>query len=254
MKTFFNILQTIIGIIDKKYPDEPFEFIYDNISIKENYYINYLINTIYFKIKESKISNASAKFISLNSILENIFCENELKERIFNIFSISQNHYFSFLRFAHLYKMKKNSYVVTNDLMMSPLDPNHKLTFVLVENKSNFLFNINEIIQIIETAIGNSPDFFSEPISPVNPYNNQIFTNATLYNIYFHMKKINRVIPLLFHCFFIENFDKSKFSDNHQSIIREQAINKYVFNSPYNVLYPKIIKMLQKNHHTKKLF
>ena len=113
----------------------------------------------------------------------------EDKENIITIFSNAQKHYHAFSRFAYIYKLKKYPCIVTDDLSLNPLNPNHKNTFTLVENKSKYLFSLNDLISIIETAIGNSPNFFSEPLSPVNPYNKQIFTNSTLYNIYFKMKE-----------------------------------------------------------------
>lgn len=261
MKTFFNILQSLIGITNKSYPDEPFniqENIEDSIYFKDKGHLKTFINTIFYKIKQCNkenifSKNAFGKFSSLNSILENTFYQKELKELIFDFFQKTQKHYFAFTRLAHIYRLKKNKYVVTNDLMMNPLDPNHKLTFVLVQNKSIFLFNINEIINIIETAIGHAPHFFCEPLSPLNPYNNQEFTISSLYNIYFQMKNIGRVIPLLFHLFFLENFNKNSFLEQYEPNIREYAIKKYVFNSPHTELYPSVISMLRNNEYTKKL-
>jgi hypothetical protein len=261
MKTFFNILQTLSCISNKKYPDDPFvinENSYNCIYTCEKGHIICLMNTIFYKAKACKkqntfSKNAHAKFESLNFILENTFYENELKEHIFDIFTRTQKYYYAFTRLAHIYRLKKHQYVVTDDLMMNQLVPNDKLTFILVENKSNFLFNINEIINIIETAIGHAPDFFSEPLHPLNPYNNQEFTKATLYNIYFQMKNIGRVMPLLFHCFFLENFDKDNFTEQHEPLIREQSIKKYIFNSPYTILYSSVISMLNNNQYTKKL-
>ena len=261
MRTFFNILQTLINIKNKRYPDDPFtilESLNDYIYIGEKNHIMGLMNSIYYKEKEckkeSKFSkNAFAKFFSLNSILENTFYEKQLKETIFDIFTKTQKYYFAFTRLAYIYKIKKYPYVVTDDLIMNKLDPNHKLTFILVENKSNFLFNINEIINIIQTAIGHSPDFFCQPLSPLNPYNNQPLSNATLYNIYFQMKQLRRVIPLLFHCFFLENFDKNKFIEHYEPNIREFAIKKYIFNSPHTILYSSVISMLKNNQYTNKL-
>jgi len=252
MKTFFNILQTISKIKTKHYPDEPFTILNNN---KDNQHIIYLINNIFYKSKECKKTtkfskNAFAKFTYLNDIFENSFYINEFKETIFDTFSKAQKHYYAFSRLAHIYKIKRHKYVVSDDLMMNKLDPNNKLTFILVEDKYNYLFNINELITIIETAIGNSNDFFSEPLIPLNPYNNREITISTLYNIYFQMKNNQRVIPLLFHCFFLENFNKELFSERHEPIIRENSIKKYIFNSPYTVLYRSVIYMLKSNKYT----
>jgi hypothetical protein len=251
MKTFFNILQTIVNIETKHYPDEPFTI----KNFCDNQYIIYFINNIFYKAKECNKNtqfskNAFAKFTSLNDILENSFYTYEFKENVFNTFTKAQKHYYAFSRLAYYYKIKKHNYIVTNDLMMNKLDPNDKLTFILVEDKYNYLFNINELINIIDTAIGNTQNFFSEPLTPLNPYNNREFTTATLYNIYFQMKQKQRVISLLFHCFFLENFDKNTFSNQHEPIIRENAIKKYIFNSPYTLLHTSVIYMLRSNKYT----
>jgi len=261
MNSFLYILQNVSGINNKRYLTQPFVFQenYDKFDyIGDKAHIINLMNIIFFKSKECKINNlfsnnAFSKFISLNNILENDFYTIELKQYIFDIFCKSQKHYFSFTRLAYIYKFKKHPYIVTDDLMMNTLDKSHKLTFVLIEDKSNFLFNINEIINIIETAICNSHDFFSKPLWPLNPYNNQPLSYATLYNIYFKMKQMDRVIPLLFHGFFLENFNLDNFCENHESIIREYSIKKYVFNSPYTTLYTSVLNMLRHNEYTNKL-
>lgn len=249
MNTFFNILQTISNFKHKYYVNEPF---IPNNNDNQKQHINILISLIIYY--EKKYSNfVYSKFGSLFIFLQNSIFSNELKEDIFTLFSKTQKYYFAFNRLAYMYKMKKHPYVVTNDLMMNPLDKNHKLTFILVEEKTNFLFNIHEIITIIENAIGNSPNFFSDPLTPLNPYNNQPLTRATMYNVYFQMKNIGRVMPILFHYFFIENFDKTQFSEQYEAIIREKSIKKYVFNSPHITLYSSVISMLKRNKYTKNL-
>jgi hypothetical protein len=206
-----------------------------------------------YKYKDIFSQTAFAKFYTLNSILENIFYNNEVKELILDVFSKTQKHYYAFSRLVHRYKVYKHKYVVTHDLSMNKLEPNDKLTFILVENNSNYLFNINEIINIIETSICNSCEFFSSPLIPLNPYNNQTLTISTLYNIYFQMTKIVRVVPLLFHCFFLHHFNIDEFVKEYEPIIREQTIKQMVFNSPYVELYASVIYMLKHNIYTKKL-
>ena len=67
------------------------------------------------------------------------------------------------------------------------------------------------------------------------------------------MKQIRRVVPLLFHYFFLENFNKDTFVEQYEPNIRESSIKKYIFNSPYTVLYPSVISMLKNNEYCKKL-
>ena len=88
MKTFFNILQTIINKKNKTYPDEQFSLCerYSETAYTEIMsHISFLINKIYYESKKSKYSNqyirnASSKVFALNSFLENPFYKKELKE------------------------------------------------------------------------------------------------------------------------------------------------------------------------------
>jgi hypothetical protein len=262
MKTFFNILQTLVNRKLKSYPDEPFLFFstsnIDQEYYNENIYISFFINNIYYKEKKLLYEDyhyriANAKFLALNEYLNNIFYTKEIKETIFNIFSKAQKCYHAFSRFSHIYKFKKYKVVVENDLSLNPLNPNHRNTFILIENNSKFLFSLNDLISIIETAICNSPNFFADPIWPENPYNKQKLKPSTLYNIYFKLKESGRLISSLFHFFFLEHFQLSNFVEQYEAFIRENSIKKFIFNSPYTTLYIPTLKMLKNNKYTKLL-
>ena len=67
------------------------------------------------------------------------------------------------------------------------------------------------------------------------------------------MKQSGRVISLLFHYLFLEHFNLESFSEKHESYIRETAIHRHVFNSPYSYLYDDIIGMLHNNFYAKVL-
>jgi hypothetical protein len=259
MKTFFNILQSLTNIKCKRYPDEPFTILDEQNKITfEQSHVRYMINLIsYIKKKNNNDndlqSNIVAKFSALNQINNNTFNFNELKETTLTLFFKAQKCYHAFLRLANMYKIKKYTLQVTDDLSLNPLDLTHRNTFILIENKSTYLFSLNDLISIIETAISNSPDFFTDPLWPLNPYNKQPFSISTLYNIYFKMKYSGRLISTLFHYFFLENFNLFDFSEKYESCIREHAIKKYVFNSPYQDLQLSVTNMLKYNVYTKLL-
>jgi hypothetical protein len=261
MKTFFNLLQTVVNIKEKSYPDEPFKLLTLYGTTSEQNHIMYIINQIFYNEKKEKKNNddyslkcsTSVKFSVLNKLLENSFILTELKESLLDVWYKAQKHYYAFLRLAHIYKTKKFPIVVNTDLSLNPLDQKNCNTFILIEKKSKYLFTIHNLISIIETAISNSYHFFSEPIWPSNPYNKQSFSVSTLYNIYFKMKYSGRVMSTLFHLFFTENFDLSSFSQNHECTLRHYSIRKYVFNTPYNDLYNAVLNMIHSNLYTKKL-
>lgn len=262
MKTFFNILQTLVNRKFKTYPDEPFVFL-PNINIDPEYYIediyiSFFIYNIYFKEKKLLYEDyhyriANSKFLALNEYINNTFYSKEVKEKIFNIFYKAQKCYHAFTRLAHIYRLKKYKIVIQDDLSLNPLNPNHRNTFILIENTSKFFFNLNDLISIIENAISNSPNFFVDPLWPENPYNKQKLKPSTLYNIYFKMKESGRLISPLFHFFFLEHFQLSNFVEQYEAFIRENSIKKFIFNSPYTTLYFPTLKMLNNNKYTKLL-
>jgi hypothetical protein len=263
MKTFFNILQTLVKRKIKTYPDDPFLFLPINNNIDLNFYqedslISFFIYNCYYKEKKLLFEDyhyriANAKFLTFNEFINNSFYSKEIKEKVFNIFSKAQKCYHAFSRLAYIYKFKKYKIVVKDDLSLNPLEPKNRNTFILLDNKSKFFFSLNDLISIIETAIGHSPNFFAEPIWPENPYNKQKLKPSTLYNIYFKMKESGRLISPLFHFFFSENFQINNFVEKHEAHIRENSIKKFIFNSPYTSLYIPILKMLKNNKYTKLL-
>ena len=257
MKTFFNILQSLTNIKCKRYPDDPFTILDEQNKItSEQSHVRYMINLIFYIKKNNNNnskSNIVAKFSALNQIMNNTFNYNELKEKTLMLFLKAQKCYHAFLRLAYMYKIKKYTLQVTDDLSLNPLELTHRNTFILIENKSKYLFSLNDLISIIETAISNSPDFFTDPLWPLNPYNKQPFSISTLYNIYFKMKYSGRLISTLFHYFFLEKFNLFDFSEKYESCIREHAIKKYIFNSHYQDLHLSVTNMLKYNVYTKLL-
>ena len=57
----------------------------------------------------------------------------------------------------------------------------------------------------------------------------------------------------IFHLYFINNFDNTEFLLNNEHYIRDYAIKQYVYNSPINVIYYKILHMIETNIYTRNL-
>ena len=189
------------------------------------------------------INDMKLKYIFLNQVISNIFLNSSQKEQILNIFSQTQKTYFAFARFAYIYKFKKSKIVVNHDLTLNPLEISNKQCFCLFQNNNRYLFHVNDLINISNTSLSNSPAFFAKPIVLKNPYNNVPFSKSTLYNIYFFIRENTYVFPELFHLFFITNFNISLFTDNYEHIIRESAIKYFVKNSAVATLHMYILDM-----------
>lgn len=247
------------------YPDDKFKKIFISVENEYNNYkveyshITFLINQLHYNIglldpnsKDFKNKIARTKLLALSSILENSFYNNELKEKILDLFCKAQKTYFSFNKLLHLYKLKKFNTVVSYDLSLTELNPYNINTFILIENKNKYLFSLHNLISIIENSLSKSSDFFIYPTNPSNPYTKTIFSISTLYNIYFKMKRSNRIISTLFHLFFNKDFNLSSFSKDYEPIIRDFSIKLYVLNTPYISLHESVLIMLKQHYYTKR--
>jgi hypothetical protein len=219
-------------LINKKIIGIQNENKFDNIH-KINYYI--------FNQKEYSIQN---KFIFFYETLHNIFYSEQIQEDIVDIFCKIQKVYHGFARLAHFYKYKKANIIIETDLIMNPIKENSKNIFCLYQNNYKYLFNIQELIKIINNSIANSIHFFNNPIPIKNPYNNLIFNKSTLYNIYFYIKMNTLLNPEIFYYFFKTNFNLNKFVKEYQYLLRDFSIETYLNNSNKNTLYDDIICML----------
>jgi len=169
---------------------------------------------------------AELKMAALSSFLENQFTSNELKNAFLDLFCKAQRAYTGFNKLASEWRLKRTPVRVTTDLSLNPLDPNNPTTYKVIHSGSAYLFSLNDLINIIETAICNAPGFFIEPLWPRNPYNNCPFTMAMLCNLYFYMVSIfRRPISTLFHLYFKEGFSSKRLVCNHESLLRDISLH-----------------------------
>lgn len=237
-----------------------YQCIYKDLDSNQNlspYYFDLynMAQSISYMYHVKKYDIVQSKFKTLDNVLENICFSKEYKEKYFQMFSKVQKIYFSLLRFSYICKYKKSKIQVDSDLSLNPIDlvKNNKNVFVLFQNNFRYVFLINELIHIIETAISNSPFFFNDPLQPKNPYTNIQFNLSTLYNIYFKYRESAFVFSNLVHLFFLSHFDCKNFGLYNENTLREFAISKYINNTPANNLHEPVLSMLKENIYSKRL-
>jgi len=232
MNTFFLII--------KKY-----------FKLTDNYFQNLdsLQKIIYFMFLTKKDNSKHFKFKYFVGEINNIFLTREQKEDFINIFCKIQKTYFALSRLAYIYKYKKAKIVVDFDLGLNPIDINNKNSICLFQEKNKYYFRINDLINIIHTALSNSSSFFSDPLISKNPYNNVPFNKSTLYNIYFSIISKTYIVSELIHKFFISNFDIDKFEKDYEYLLREYSIQNYVKNTNSDMLYVSVLVMLDQYNY-----
>jgi hypothetical protein len=254
METFFYISQKIIN------PNiEP--YIYSTDFLKQHDFMSILRNNVienkdsgkdyslqnffyqYVIFNNRKIG----KFALLKSIIENMFCSEEFKERIINLFCSIQKINNGFSRLAYIYKNNKAPIKIDTDMFLNPIKKTDKNVICIFDcqNSCKYLFTINDLIKIIKKSLTHSPNFFSDPSECKNPYTNIPFKKSTLYNIYFFIKYKNYIMSELMQNFFNANFNLENFRKENLYIIREYAIKDYVDNLQYDVAYEYINTMIK---------
>jgi hypothetical protein len=199
-------------------------------------------------------SRKIGKFELLKSIVENIFCSEEFKEKIINLFCSTQKINNGFSRLAYIYKNKKAPIKITTDMFLNPIKKTDKNVICIFDSKNSckYLFTINDLMQIIKKSLTHSPNFFSDPSECKNPYTNVPFNKSTLYNIYFFIKYKNYITPELIQNFFNANFNLENFRKDNLYIIREYAIKDYVDNLEHSEAENYIYTMI-KTYYRKKI-
>jgi len=190
--------------------------------------------------KEQTIRN---KFLFFKEAQENFLIKDKEKEFI-EYFCKIQKIYHILNRFIFKYKYKKAQTVVNTDMCMNELNETDKNVISIFHKQSKYLFHINDLIQIINTALTNSSSFFADPKCIKNPYDNLPFNKSTLYNIYFYIKFNTDYKPDFFCKFFDVDFNLSIFRQKNVYLLREYSIHNYVFKSSSNILIENIIKII----------
>ena len=248
-------------ILCKHFPNIPIPSI-DSYSITKLKYSNgystryyniiKLVYHIYFMpYRENYDKSFINKFNLLYDIvLNNIDIPKYEKDFLLMKFCSAQLVYSNFRKIARLFKFKySRKFEIDCDLCFRPLNnlKEHIMATVL-ENKIIYKFRISDLINIINESLSYSPYFFAEPYNIKNPYTNVPFSIANLYNIYFKIKKTNYIMPLLFHQYFMSNFDLLEFKHNNECLIRDKAIDNFVEDSSIDEKHEYILKMFYIHH------
>lgn len=250
MNTFFFIIKKIFGFHDTLHNSQIIDFNQRNEISSQTFFLS--LQSILFYMLYKQDYSITNKYGYFMKTLENIFLQSKDREEFINNFYKIQKTYVAFSKLAQNYRFKKAKVMVDTDLSMNPINLKSRYTFSLIQNNNKYLFNVMDLINIINTNLTNSPMFFLEPLISKNPYNNIPFNKSTLYNIYFHIRENLTIIPELFHKFFLLNFDLKKFSNEYEYLIREYAIDNFVNNSISSVLISNINIMIKNYNLTQK--
>jgi hypothetical protein len=232
MTTFYSIIEKII-----KPEINPFSKKHD-----KNDTVPPIVRTFFRTFLYS--TNFKTKFQFFNDTINHVLLNNYTDDFTYLFYKI-QKTYNAFRKLSYIYKYKKADIVVNKDMELNEIYEYSKNIICIYQNNSKYLFNVKDLIQIINNSLTNSVLFFAEPIYVKNPYNNLPFNKSTLYNIYFYIKFNTNIYSEFVFKYFQTNFDLTIFLHNNEHLIREYSIKNYVMKSPNNVIYEEIIYMIE---------
>lgn len=185
------------------------------------------------------------KYYFFKTTYDSFFLNENAKTQFSDLFCKIQKTKFSFEKFAFLWKYKKAKHVVQTDMALNEIHDSQKNIICIHQDGSKYLFNIKDLINIINTSLTNSYIFFAEPVTIKNPFNNIPFNKSTLYNIYFYIKFNTDIYPELIFKFFQCNFDLTNFLYEYEPLLRDYSIKNYATKSPNNIIHREIMNMIQ---------
>jgi hypothetical protein len=151
-------------------------------------------------------------------------------------------------RFAHRWRVSR-ARKIEHDLCFNPIEhgtPQHARTVVeIFQDKTLYIFRIAELINVVDTSLSHATaHFFVDPLPPKNPFTNREFSQGALLHIYLAVRHSTYRAPILFELFFRNNFDVKKLMYNHEAILRERFLERFVTYSDTGTLVIEIRKMI----------
>ena len=187
------------------------------------------------------------KYDDLKLFINHPFMTSTRKDEIINTFSKIQRLVFAVGRLKRAWLYKRARIYNTDDLFMSPISCEDKNVFVLLQNKTKYIFHLRELLRIIVASLSHCCHFFPDPTFCKNPYTNMLLNKSALYNIYFAIRASGYAMPILFERYFQKNFDLHLFWMDNQDLINEEYLKTYVENHCTN-LYVLCREMFVDNH------
>lgn len=176
-------------------------------------------------------------------LTDNVFISQKEKNDFMEIYAKSRRTYIGFSKLSILWKIRRAKQTITMDLYMNEIDQSHPNSIMIHQNNTNYWFSISDLMNQIETALTNSPCYFAEPLEPKNPYTNIPFPKSILYNIYFKQKSSTFLPSMIFHGFFLCEFDKYRYRIENESMLRERSIQKHIHNADIDTLFHEVFSM-----------
>lgn len=207
---------------------------------------NYRISIANFNV--DKYDSITSKYDDVKLVIHSKWLHNAYDEQVISNLHITNKVYFGLLKLYNIISMKYNKrYDYDFDICGNPLSSlTNRCKISIIENNTEYIFRISDLIKIINDSLSTSDNFFLQPTDVKNPYTNGKFSISNLYNIYFRIKFSDYKMPILFHYFFLCDFDKQIFRIRYNYEIKEFILLNKCDQLTTPQMKSSIMKMLKK--------
>jgi hypothetical protein len=213
-----------------------------------------VIQTLFFYYFMHKNTNhLKYKFAHLRNFLSNTFVVQSDKEIFLQIFQKIQRAYHALARFAFRFRVRHATTKVETDVFLAPIDETQQNAIAIYHMGAKYLYTIPDLMNIANTALGNTFFMYPEPNPIKNPYNNIPFSKSNLYHIYFFMKDRHFIIPKMFRMFFQANFNLIRFRLDNECVLKDRCISIHLNSMSKQTLCREIRNMLKRHRYGKKM-
>lgn len=219
------------------------EDVYTNKYYRELTYRHSNIIQYIFTLLEPKYNKTKIKF--WYETVNNMFFSQETRDRLWDKFTKSQKKYYVLSKFVTICKYKYTKVRVDIDLNLNKISVPSNNTFKIYHDGALYYFTINDMINICNSSLTFSYNFFSEAYTPKNPYTNNNFTYPILLKIYYTIRFSYFKMPLLLEMFYRSNFNIKHFKKTNEYFIREECIKSFMKNADQAEQIEYIEEMLE---------
>lgn len=212
------------------------------------------VNKFHFGIfLERKFHGYNSQIKLFYDTIHNFYFNSNEAERneFISLYCKVQKTYNLLNRAVYKYKFRRAKIMADTDLQMNPIEINQPNVMCIYQNGFKYLFKIDELMKLIYVSLTGCYNFFCEPITIKNPYNNVPFGKSVLYNIYLYLMEnvkigyIKNAHMDLFLKFKDCNFNMTKFINTNEHILREYIFKNYITNSTKHEISRLIMEMIR---------
>ena len=197
--------------------------------------------------------SSKSKILFWNETIGNVFLTQNTRDELWDKYINTQKQYYVLSKFVSKCKYIYTKVKVDTDLNLNKIILLPYKSIEIYHDKTLYYFTVNDLINICNSALTFSYQFFSEAHIPKNPYTNNTFSYPILLKIYFSIRHSYFKMPLLFEMFYRSDFNIKHFKMKNDFFIREECIKNFMKNADNDELCEYIDEMLAEREN-KKLF